>query len=184
MKFHPLAAATVLLLGTHVVQAETIQPGLWEITSQMQGSTVTTNAMANMQKQMAQMPPAQRKMMEDMLAKKGVQMDTASGGGMAMKICMTQEMIDRNEVASQHGDCQHTSSPRSGNSMKFSFVCTKPSSTGEGEVTFTSPEAYSTRVSVTRERRGKPETMELKSSGRWLGKDCGTIKPMALPPEK
>ncbi|MBK9348252.1 MAG: DUF3617 domain-containing protein [Burkholderiales bacterium] len=176
-----LAGAAIVWVGISVAHAQAIKPGLWEITNQMQGNSEAANAMARMQKEMAQMPPAQRKMMEDMLSKQGMQIGSAAGGGMALKICMTQEMIDRNEVASQQGDCQHTSSPRSGNSMKFSFVCTKPPSSGEGQVTFTSPEAYTTWVAVTSTRRGKPEKMEMNTSGRWLGSDCGGVKPIAMP---
>lgn len=176
-----LTSAAIVWMGLSMAQAQTIKPGLWEITNQMQGNSEAANAMAKMQKEMAQMPPSQRKMMEDMLAKQGMQMGSTPGGGMALKMCMTQEMIDRNEMTSQQGDCKHTSSPRMGNSMKFSFTCTKPPSSGEGEVTFTSPEAYTTRVAVTSERRGKPEKMEMTTSGRWLGSDCGSVKPIAMP---
>ena len=49
-------------------------------------------AMAQMQKQMAAMSPEQRKMVEDMMAKKGMQMGAAPGGGMAVKVCLTPEM--------------------------------------------------------------------------------------------
>lgn len=169
------------LCTANAANAENIKPGLWEITNQIQGgASDAANTMARMQKEMASMPPEQRKMMEDMLSKQGMQLSTAPGGGMALKICMTQDMIDRNEVTGQQGDCQHTSSARSGNSMKFSFVCTKPPSSGEGEVTFTSPEAYNTRVSVTSTARGKPEKIDMKTSGRWLSKDCGNVKPMVM----
>lgn len=179
-----LAGAAMVWVGLSMAQAQNIKPGLWEITSQMQGNSEAANAMAQMQKELAQMPASQRKMMEDMMAKQGMQMGSAPGGGMAVKICMTQEMIDRNEMTTQQGDCQHTSSPRMGNSMKFAFTCTNPPSKGEGQVTFTSPEAYTTWVAVTSERRGKPEKMEMNSSGRWLGKDCGTVKPMPMPKGK
>ena len=176
-----LAGAALVWIGISAADAQTIKPGLWEMTSQMQGNSEAAQAMASMQKELAQMPPAQRKMMEDMMAKQGMQLGNAPGGGMAVKICMTQEMIDRNEMTSQQGDCQHTSSPRSGNTMKFSFVCTQPPSSGEGRVTFTSPEAYTTWVAVTSSARGKPEKMEMNSNGRWLGKDCGSVKPIAMP---
>ena len=176
-----LAGAALVWIGISAADAQTIKPGLWEMTSQMQGNSEAANAMASIQKELAQMPPAQRKMMEDMMAKQGMQLGNAPGGGMAVKICMTQEMIDRNEMTSQQGDCQHTSSPRSGNTMKFSFVCTQPPSSGEGRVTFTSPEAYTTWVAVTSSARGKPEKMEMNSNGRWLGKDCGSVKPIAMP---
>lgn len=181
MRSQVLTGAAIVWMGLHTAHAQAIKPGLWEMTSQMQGNSEAAQAMASMQKELAQMPPAQRKMMEDMMAKQGMQLGSAPGGGMAVKICMTQEMIDRNEVTSQQGDCQHTSSPRVGNSMKFAFTCTKPPSSGEGQVTFTSPEAYTTWVAVTSTARGKPEKMEMNTSGRWLGKDCGSVKPIAMP---
>lgn len=178
-------AAVLLAASAITAGAQTMKPGLWEIATQMQGgSGETAGAMAQAQKQMESMPPEQRKMMQDMMAKQGVQMG-ASGGGMAVKICMTQEMVDRNEVSARQStsqnDCTHTNSPRVGNTMKFSFVCTKPPSSGEGQVTFTSPEAYSMKMTTTTTMRGKPEKMEMQNTGRWLGTDCGTVKPMAMP---
>ncbi|WP_371816987.1 hypothetical protein [Rhodoferax sp. AJA081-3] len=46
--------------------------------------------------------------------------------------------------------------------MKFSFVCTKPPSSGEGQVTFTSPDAYSMKMTTTSMVRGKPEKWTCK----------------------
>ena len=179
-------AALVLAASAGTASAQTMKPGLWEIATQMQGgSGETANAMAQAQKQMESMPPEQRKMMQDMMAKQGVQMGTSGGGGMSIKICMTQEMVDRNDVSARQGssqhDCTHTNSPRMGNTMKFAFVCTKPPSSGEGQVTFTSPEAYSMKMATTSTVRGSPEKMEMQNTGRWLGSDCGTVKPLAIP---
>ena len=164
------------------LSAQTIKPGLWEISSQMQGSKEMNEAMAEARKAMADMPPEQRKMMQDMMAKQGIQMTPGSGAGMAIKLCMTQEMIDRNEVAQhQKGDCTHTNSARSGNTMKFSFVCTQPPSSGEGTVTFNGPDSYSVKMQTASTVRGQTEKMEMQSTGRWLGSDCGNIKPIAIP---
>jgi hypothetical protein len=182
MKLRNIAASSLLLACASLALAQNIKPGLWEISTQMQGgSGEMAAAMAEAQKEMASMSPEERKMMQAMMAKQGVQMGTGAGGGMSIKICMTQEMVDRNEVSSQQDGCTHTNSPRAGNTMKFSFVCTKPQSNGEGQVTFTSPEAYSVKVSTTSSMRGKPERMDIQSSGRWLGKECGTIKPLSMP---
>ena len=186
MRLHPALTALALLaaatLPTHAT-AQTMKPGLWEITNQMQGAAggQMEGAMAQMQKQMAAMSPEQRKMVEDMMAKKGVQMGATSGGGMSVKVCMTQEMVDRNDVPQQQGDCTHTMSPRSGNTQKFSYVCTKPPSSGEGQVTYTSPEAYSMKMAATTTINGKPEKMDMQANGKWLGGDCGSVKPLALP---
>ena len=185
----PMAIATLLLATSAIsANAQTMKPGLWEIATQMQGgSGEMAGAMAQAQKQMESMPPEQRKMMQDMMAKQGVQMGTGGGGGMTIKICMTQEMVDRNEMSARQGanqnDCTHTNSPRVGNTMKFSYVCTKPPSSGEGQVTFTSPEAYNMKMATTTTLRGNPEKMEMQTAGRWLGTDCGTVKPF-VPPKK
>lgn len=41
---------------------------------------------------------------------------------MGIKMCLSQEMADRKEVApKQHGDCTHTASPRVGGIMKYRF---------------------------------------------------------------
>ena len=179
---HPLFACTALLLTT-AANAQAIKPGLWEITHQMQGAagSKADAAMAQMQKQLASMSPEQRKMVEDMMAKKGMQMGAAPGGGMAMKMCLTPEMAARNEVApAQQGRCTHTPSPRSGNTQKFAFTCTTPPSRGEGQVTYTSPEAYTMTMHTTTTVKGQEETLDMQAQGKWLGGDCGNVKP-ALP---
>ncbi len=182
MPLRSFITTVVLTASAAGVSAQTMKPGLWEITSQVQGgSGASANAMAEVQKQLANLPPDQRKMMQDMMAKQGVQMGTAPSGGMAVKLCMTQEMVDRNEVATQQGDCTQTTAPRVGNTMQFSFVCTKPPGSGEGQITFASPEAYTMKMVVTSTAKGKAETMDMQGSGRWLTKDCGNIKPLVMP---
>ena len=175
-------SAVILLASAATASAQNMKPGLWEITTQMQSEGKDMSAaMEKMQKQMASLPPEQRKMMEDMMAKQGVKMGSNPGGGMAIKVCMTQEMVDRHEVAPPREGCTHTLSPRLGNSMKFAYKCTQPPSSGQGEVTFTSPEAYTSKMSATSNSNGTERTMEMQSTGRWLGGDCGDIKPMRVP---
>ena len=187
MKLIPGIAALLLATSAGYASAQNMKPGLWEITSKMQdGTGEITAAMANAQKQMESLPPEQRKMMQDMMAKRGIQMGTSSGGGVAIKICMTQEMVERNHVASHQSsnsqnDCTQTNSPRSGNTMQFSFVCTKPPSSGEGSFTFTSPEAYSTKMTSTHTVKGQPQKLDMQTDGRWLGGDCGNVKPIEMP---
>lgn len=182
---HTLALAASLYLAMPAESfAQTMKPGLWEITTQMQGAAggKMEAAMAEMQKQLAAMTPEQRKMLEDTMAKQGIKMAGAAGSGMKVQMCMTQEMIDRNEVtARQQGDCTQSRSPRSGNTMKFSFECSKPPSKGEGQVTFNGPESYSMRVNTTTTLQGRSESMEMQGSGKWLSADCGTVKPLPLP---
>ncbi len=185
MNTHRLLAAALAAFSC-AAGAQSLQPGLWEITQKMQtGSGQMEQQMAQAQKQMAAMPPDQRKMMEEMMAKQGVKMGPGGpAGGMSVKICMTREMAERSEVpAQQRGDCKTTQQSRTGNTMKMAFTCTNPPSSGEGQVTFTSPQAYSMKMAVNTVVQGRPEKMNMDGSGKWLGADCGNVKPMA-PPKK
>lgn len=175
-----LAAATMAVAPFYAA-AQGMKPGLWEMSNKLQsGSGQVEQSMAQMQQQMASMPPEQRKMMQDMMAKQGVSM--SGSGGTSMKVCITKEMAERNDIpAQQSGDCRHASSPRSGNTMKMSFSCTNPPSSGEGTVTFAGSEAFTMKMTVNTAVQGKPEKMNMDGSGKWLSADCGSIKPMAVP---
>jgi uncharacterized protein YneF (UPF0154 family) len=175
-------AALVAFVGA--AAAQNMKPGLWEVTNKMGGSHQMDQSMAQMQQQMASMPPDQRKMVEEMMAKQGVKMGQAGAGGATVaKVCMTKEMVEKNDLPSQQGDCRTTAQARSGNTTKFAVACTNPPSTGEGQITFAGPEAYSTKMVINSQVNGKPEKLTMDGGGKWLGPDCGNIKPIA-PPKK
>jgi hypothetical protein len=171
---------TTLLVCATAASAQGIKPGLWEMQHQMGGNPQVDQAMAQMQKQMAAMSPAQRKQMEAMMGQHGVTMPTpGAGGGMAMKVCITPEMAARSELPSQNeGQCTSTVTSRSGNTMKMRFTCQNPLSSGEGTYTFSGDTAYSMKMVVNTTRQGKPESMTLDGQGRWLAADCGAVKPI------
>lgn len=176
-----LLAAT-LAAFTCAAGAQTLKPGLWEVTQKMSGGQMD-QAMAEMQKQLAAMPPEQRKQMEAMMAGQGMKLGPGGpGGGMSMKMCMTREMVEKDQLPTQQGDCRTTRQSRSGNTMSFAVACTSPPSTGEGQVTFTSPEAYSMKMAINSQVQGKPERMQVEGGGKWLAADCGNLKPLAMPP--
>lgn len=184
MKHSLFILATLTLALATGASAQT-RPGLWEITNKMQSSSgEMEKAMANMEKQLASMPPDQRKQMQDMMAKQGMSMGPSTGGAVNVKMCITKEMAERNELPQQQqGDCKTTQSPRSGNTMKFSYVCTQPPSSGEGVMTFNGDTAYTMKTATTTNVKGKAEKMTMDASGKWLSADCGNIKPIS-PPKK
>lgn len=184
MKNHRILAATLVAFAS-TAGAQSLKPGLWEVTHKTTGANSQVDQqMAQMQKQMAAMPPAQRKQMEEMMARQGAQMPGAApGGGMSMKMCMTREMAERSEIPAQQGECKTTRQSRSGNTMKMAFTCTNPPSSGEGEYTFSSPESYSMKMAVSTTVHGKAQKMNMEGSGKWLGADCGNVRPIA-PPKK
>ena len=167
--------------------AQNMKPGLWEINNKMQSSNgQLEQAMAMMHEQMAKMTPEQRRSMHEMMKGHGVQMPSVdAGGGMSMKMCMTRDMAAANKMPIQDvGNCSHKRSAVVGNTMQVSFSCSKPEARGEGQVTFNSDTDYSMRMKVTTSASGKPETMNMDATGRWLGADCGDVKPPVLPKAK
>ena len=178
-KLHFVTAAFIATAALPAA-AQTLKPGLWEVTNKMQGgSGQMQNAMSEMQKHMASMPPEQRKIMEQQMAKSGVKMGAGGpAGGMSVQVCMTREMVEKNDLPSQQGDCKTTSQGRSGNTMKMAFACTNPPSSGDGQITFNGSESYTSKMNVSTQVDGKPEKVSMEGTGKWLAADCGNVKPM------
>ena len=173
------ALATLLALPA---SAQTTRPGLWEITSKMSGNPEMEQAMAQMQKQMASMPPEQRKMMEDMMAKQGMSVGVG-GNGFSTKICVTKEMAARNQLpVEQEGDCKNVISEKTSTGAKMTYSCTNPPSSGEGRITFNGDTGYTMKMKVNTKEQGKTQTTLIDGTGKFLAADCGNIKPIALPP--
>ena len=160
------------------VAAQTLKPGLWEMQHKVGGNARMDQAMAEMQKQAAAMSPEDRKQMEAAMAGHPMQMGASRDGGMAMKICMTKEMVERNDIPASRGDCKTTQKQRSGNTLKVAFTCTNPPSTGSSQITFNGAESYTSKGDITSTVDGKPQTMTMEGRGKWLSADCGSVKPM------
>lgn len=163
--------------GTALAQMQKMRPGLWEHSYTMKSqSGQMEKAMAEMQQQMASMPPEQRKMMEQMMAKQGMGMGAQ---GKSIRMCITKEQAERDELPRQEGNCTQQVVQRTGNTIKMKFSCSgNPPTSGESEVTFSSPTAYTGRSIVNTTIDGKPDRMTMDQSGKWLSADCGNIKPM------
>ncbi len=177
----PLLAG-LLLISTGAF-GQTMQPGLWAMQNKMGGNPEMEQAMAKMQKQLAAMPPEQRKQMEAMMGNSGL--SVGAGGTMTVKTCITPEMASRMELPSHtEGDCKTTIVSRSASQMKMNFVCTQPSASGEGVYTFSGDKAYNMKMVINSVQNGKPNRMTLDSQGKWLAADCGAVKPVPAPSAK
>jgi hypothetical protein len=165
----------VMCAGASAQSTVKLRPGLWEQTIQMQNAGgQMENMMKEMQAALAKMPPAERKQMEEMMARQGVGLGDK---GQTVKICMTQADVDREEPPPQPG-CTHTAK-RSGNTWQMSFRCAgPPPSTGEGSLVMQSPTAYSGNFKINSNQAGKAETMQMANAGKWISADCGNIRPV------
>jgi len=193
-----IAALLTTACASSPALAQKITPGLWEHTStmSMQGADgSSTDANARMQQQMASLPPDQRKMMEEMMAKQGIGMGAKPN---TVRVCVSPEQAARGDVPADDSRCKREMLARSGSTLRFKFSCDgPPSSTGEGEYSLASDKAYTMKMKVTTgggdnkgdsksgsksgSKGGKagdaPGSMEMQGSGRWIATDCGSLKP-------
>ncbi len=173
--YKPLALLVALgLVGLPALAAaQGMKPGLWEMSQKPQLDAAQQAKMEQAQKQMAAMPAEQRKMMEQMMGQRGMSMSAMAGGVISLKTCISKEQAERQEMpVSENGRCKHDVQ-RSGKTVRTHFVCTDPDSEGDGEFTFESPERYTNKITV---KRGD-KTTTISGEARWLGADCGDIKP-------
>jgi hypothetical protein len=177
MKF-PALLLIAGLAGTSAfsTRAQTMKPGLWEFKQTPQLDPTRQAQMAQAQKAMENMPAEQRKMVEQMMAQRGVSMNMA-GGVITLKTCVTKEQAERNMApVTQHGNCTQDVK-RSGSVIQTHFVCTDPASEGDATVTLRGSEGFTNDVTIRSQRHGKTETTKVTGEGRWLGADCGDVQP-------
>jgi hypothetical protein len=165
--------------------AQNMKPGLWELSNKVSSSdSQMQSAMAEMQKQLASMPPEQRKAMQQMMERNGMQMSVGAGGALTSRMCMTKEMIERKEFPVQEGDCKQKVTQAGPNKMKVAFSCTKPAASGEGEMTVDSDTSYRARMHIKGGEGGPQQTVDMDIAGKWLGADCGKLRPISIPQAK
>lgn len=156
-----------------------MKPGLWEnqfiIKSQ---SGKVEKAMSDLKSKMASMPAEQRKMMEEIMAKQGLGMNSQAN---SVKICISKEQAENLEIPQgENENCTHEVIKRTSHSIKMKFQCTGERATsGEGEFTLTSPTAYTGKSVINTSINGKADRMDMNQKGKWLSSDCGEIKPVS-----
>jgi hypothetical protein len=156
-----------------------LKPGLWEMTSKVAAANPETmQALALAQQQMATLPPEQRRAVDQMLAQHGVKMQLAEGGGVKVNFCLSKEQAANPRLpAGQPGQCSTTQTPVPGG-LNIAFKCSRPPSSGSGQVIFEGDSGYSMRMNVDSTVQGQAQQMTVESAGRWLAADCGNTPPV------
>lgn len=165
----------ILLLTTGMVEGASIRPGVWEYTTTIKSQNgEMEKAMAQMEQQMASLPPEQRKMMEKNMAAQGVALGSK---GNSIRVCVTKEDAARKFIPSSNGECKQTIVRQSANTVWFKFACKgNPPSSGEGEYTLIGDSAYKGKMTVKTKSQGRTETVQMNYTGKWISNDCKTIK--------
>lgn len=169
------------LCASALAQTQKPRPGLWEMQSTVKTQSGQMEAaMAQMQQQLAAMPPEQREQMQKMLQQQGMSMPKA-GDPMTIKVCLTQKDIDADHLPMREG-CTQKRTQTGTDTIKVSFQCPgrgdEPPSSGEGTVTMNGSTAFHGQYRMNMTSRGHTEQMDMTQQGRWLGADCGQIKPV------
>jgi hypothetical protein len=178
---HPMriAIASLAMIVSSSLWAADVKipltPGQWEITSKMQHSDPKVQkAMEEAQKAIADMPPEQRKMMEDMMRKQGMQISSSGDGSTTITMCITQAMVDESSWAHQKGTgCTHNLTGGNGK-YQMSFNCKDPATSGTGEYNFTGSDAYDFKMDVISGAGSKAQKMQMSGSGKLLNKNCNS----------
>ena len=159
--------ATLSLLGAAGAHAQTMKPGLWEITSQNQMEGMSMPAMPAI-------PPEQMAKMKEM----GIKMPSMGGQGMGvtMRHCVTKEQAEKGIPPQPKNDmrCEQKSVKREGKKVSWSIACTgQHPVTGTGSLMFDSPEHYqgNSTINMQDPQRGAM-TMKQSYSGKWLSASC------------
>jgi Protein of unknown function (DUF3617) len=166
-----LCCAFAALLLTPFAQAQTppIKPGLWEVHSEGatggQKSPPPSDRLQNL-------PPAVRAQVEASMKQKGV----AMGAGGLSRICFTRESMDPARWGNA-ANCKTDYGSRTNASWKWHSVCSQPEMTIDGEAVFATPESYTVNTSTTMTLRGETKTSQRAIRAKWLGADCGDLKP-------
>ncbi|HRQ66222.1 MAG TPA: DUF3617 domain-containing protein [Xanthomonadaceae bacterium] len=165
----PLVVLAVAFTGP--VQAQNLQPGLWEFKHDIRapGRPDMAAQMAQLRERMKSMPPQARQMMEQQLASMGV----GIGSGGSLRVCMTPEDVRQEPVYEGYrdDDCTYTQVKRSGNTWTGRVTCTDPARQGDFRTTWHGPTHFST-ASVLSGAQGRTE---MNIDARRISGDCGAV---------
>ncbi len=157
--------------------AEGIKPGLWEhsIVFKSQSGDVE-KSLIELKKSLEKMPPEQRKMVEDMMAKNGMGL----GKETTIKLCLTKEQAENLDIPHhQDSNCKQEVLNRTAKNIKTKFTCTgNPSSTGEADFTIINASSYTGKAFMNTDVNGKKDRLDMDQKGKWLSANCGAIEPI------
>jgi hypothetical protein len=150
-----------------------VKTGLWESTTITE---IGGMAMPSMPPEvLAKMPPEQRAQMEAM-------MNRGSGNPVTSQSCVTEKDLERGlrPEPTKEQSCKVDSISSSGKTQETHVTCTtsRGKSTGVFKMTATSRESYEGTMDMNTAANGRPMTIKMRLKGKWLGANCGNVKPI------
>jgi len=156
-------------------QAQTppVKPGLWQMQSTRE---VDGKKAPDPLEHLKGMPPESRKRMEEIMRQQGVDI---SGGG--TKMCLNRDSLDQGTWQGTQSGCKTDFKTRSSSRWAWHSSCTQPPSESDGEAVFADSENYTVKHASTMTLQGQTQVSQMTITAKWLGTDCGTLKPVGPP---
>lgn len=159
---------TLSLLSTPLLAEGKMKAGLWEVTTE-----------SGMMKSMPKISPEQMAQMR----KLGIDMSQLQTGAIVNKICVTKEMAERQELPQmddKESGCAMKNQQQKGMSYTADMICNGPEMKGKGVVKtiFTDDRSFNVSSDFKGTIGGMPVNEQTTTSGKWLGANCGSVKPV------
>lgn len=171
-----LAAALLMLAAAHLAHAAAdIRPGLWEFRStrlNVGGLPDMSAQMAQLQQQLHNLPPETRRIVQQQMAARGIQM----GNDGTVRSCITAEQARQDSIYAGRSDgrCTLTDIEKDDRRVRGRLSCSQPSGTADFETLVDSAEHLTTRLRM----RSAQGEMQLDTDARWIAADCGAVSPL------
>ena len=181
MKPTILAGLTILLplaLRAADITPMDVKPGLWQTTTKTEmGGMPAMPAMPQIPEEtLSKMPPEQRARIEAMMKGRGA----ASNGGTVTKSCLTREMIsDGPNFGEMQKNCTRKIVSSSSGKMQIHVECAMNDAKSEGDITVERLDSEHAKGNMVMKvtQAGHPMDMKMSFDTKWLGSDCGDVKP-------
>lgn len=147
-----------------------IRPGTWQHSFTMKSeSGQMEQAIEEALRQLQQLPESQRRMVEEMMARQGIDLGLA---GTTVEVCITEEDLRQGSLPQQEG-CEQSLEQQDANNFIFEFQCAgDPPYSGSGTLTRVNREHYTGTAEFETRMGGNPERITLVQEGRWLHESC------------
>lgn len=147
-----------------------VRPGLWEHRMQLRSDSGRVEVALELARtQIALLPAAQRKMVEDTIAAQGLSVDWVN---QTFRNCITEEEVRSGRFDfAEAGGCENTRVRNEGSTTHIDFVCAQ----GQGQIDLKNGIEYAGSSNMTLNFAGVLEHATATHSGYWVGGSCEAL---------
>ena len=149
-----------------------LRPGLWEVS--------TTSPLLQLAPQIS---PDRMAQLKRLAGQYGIGMPDISGGAATGRVCVSPAMARRDilpGLEQSHAGCRSHDARRTGSHYQVEVSCSSTDIDGNGSAQgdVTSAETFTGSSRFQGTVKGIPVDEQAQTSGRWIGADCGGVRPV------